>query len=114
MSHDTLRPLVTGGSAQANVHQQRLTSVKKDKTGGSTQAKVHQQRLISVKKTRRVEAYKPKSSVKKDKTSGRAQAKVHQQRLTSVKKDKTSGSAQAFLQFTHNSYSLPIIPTGYP
>ena len=29
-------------------------------------------------------------------------------------KDKTSGSAQALLQFTHTSYSLPITPTVYP
>ena len=29
-------------------------------------------------------------------------------------KDKTSGSVQALLQFTHTSYSLPIAPTVYP
>ena len=50
------------GSAQAQVHQQRLTNAKKDKTSGSAQAKVRQQRLSSVKKTRRVGAHKPKST----------------------------------------------------
>ena len=116
---------------------------QKDKTSGSAQAKVHQQRLTSVKKTRRVEVHKPKSTnsdcpvrkrqdewertsqspptatdqcrkrqdewkrtsqspptvtdqCQKDKTSGSTQVKVRQQRLTNVKKkDKTSGSAHA-------------------
>ena len=115
---------------------------QKDKTSGSAQAKVHQQRLTSVKKTRRVEVHKPKSTnsdcpvrkrqdewertsqspptatdqcrkrqdewkgtsqspptvtdqCQKDKTSGSAQVKVHQQHLTNVKKDKTGGRTQA-------------------
>ena len=63
------------------------------------QAKVHQQRLTSVKKTRRVGAHKPKSPPTA---------------ADQFEKDKTSGSAQALLQFSHTSYSLPITPTVYP
>ena len=59
----------------------------------------HQQRLTGVKKTRRVGAHKRKSP-----PTGADQ----------FEKDKTSGSAQALLQFTHTSYSLPITPTVYP
>ena len=77
----------TIGSAQAKVHRQRLTNVKKDKTNGSAQVKVHQQRLAVVSSQSKSQS--PPTAAdqfQKDKTSGSAQAKVHQQRLTSVKK----------------------------
>ena len=75
-------------AAAITAADRRACSVcQKDKTSGNAQVNVHQQRLTSVKKIRRLGAHKPKSakvhqqlltSVEKEKTSGVAQVKFHQ------------------------------------
>ena len=100
---------------------------KTDKTGGSTQAKVHQQWLTSVKKqTRRVEVHKPNSTnsdwpvwKRQDEWKRTSQSPPTTTDQCEKRQDEWERISLPtvypyLLQFTHNSYSLPIIPTGYP